>query len=100
MMLEPVPIRTPCCKRLAMRTVMTTINLDSEHFKPVAANLRQELVCPHCGRKIARDKGQRIHGFRGPMQRYIFAGIPTVDSAVDTKHPKQGSPPGEQVGTS
>lgn len=83
MILEPVPIRTPCCHRLAMRTVMTVIHLGDDISVKVSAGLAQQILCPHCGDTIARDGGQRIRGFHGRMQRYIFAGVPALKQAEE-----------------
>lgn len=80
MILEPVPIRTPCCQRLAMRTVMTVIHLGDGISANVSAHLARQTRCPHCGGTIARDEGQRIRGFHGRMQRYIFAGVPELQA--------------------
>lgn len=79
MILELTPILTPCCHRLAMRSVMTTINLDSTLLKPVANDLRKKTTCPHCGSKIARDEGQPLMEFHGRMRQYIVAGVPELE---------------------
>lgn len=81
MILEPIPIRTPCCDRLAIRTVITVLHLGDGFSEKVAASLARQTICPHCGGTIARDEGQRIHGFHGRMQRYIFAGVPDLQLA-------------------
>ena len=79
MILESIPIRTPCCKRLAMRTVMTVLHLGDGMSAKVSANLAQQTVCPHCGSTVAWDEGLRLQGFHGQMQTYVFAGLPELE---------------------
>jgi hypothetical protein len=64
-----------------MRTVMTVLHLGDELSATIAADLAQQTVCPHCGNTIGQDEGQRMHGFHGQMQRYIFAGVPALEQA-------------------
>lgn len=81
MILEPLPILTPCCHRLAMRTTATVLHIGDDLSAKVTAGLAQQTVCPHCGGTIARNEGLRIRLFHGQMQRYIFAGIPALQLA-------------------
>lgn len=57
MILQHIPIRTPCCERLAMRTVMTVFHLGDVISAKVSASPAQQALCSHCGGTIARDKG-------------------------------------------
>ncbi len=78
MILETVPIRTPCCCRLAMLTAMTVIDFDSPYHDHTTTALKQQTLCPHCASVIDRNKGQRIRVFQGRMKNFIFAGIPKL----------------------
>lgn len=64
-----------------MRTVMTVFHLGDVISAKVSASPAQHALCSHCGGTIARDKGQRTHGFHGRMQRYIFAGVPALQTS-------------------
>lgn len=81
MILESIPIRTPCCQRLAMRTVMTVLHLGDRMSAKVVAHFALQTVCPHCGNMIAQEEGLRIQGFHGRMRQYVFAGIPILEPA-------------------
>lgn len=82
MIIKPIPIRTPCCQRLAMRTTATVLHLDG-YGAALNESLKRQTICPHCGSPVGRNEGERIRIFR--MERYIFAGIPELIYADDEK---------------
>jgi hypothetical protein len=81
MKLQSFPIRTPCCGKLAIRTVITAIHLDgglAEIGKLVARSLQDETLCPHCAQVVDRTREVRIKLFPERMRDYIFTGIPRL----------------------
>lgn len=84
MIIEDFPVRTPCCRRIAMRVVATVIHIDGEYpgiAGEVARGLGRGRVCPYCGSNLAIEDCHDVrHFFNDRMMRYIFAGIPALAS--------------------
>ena len=80
MRIQYVPIRTGCCHRLALRSVVTFLHTGGPLAEMGQVLARQRTYCPHCGAEARRADDARVVGIPDSMSHYVFAGVKALVS--------------------